>query len=109
MKPFWRKIMIYNEDEKNTKHQISDCECCYCKKIFMGLVILILTFMAGIMVGNCGRCHYSDNYYQNHYHHKKNKHKKLHKGMHQMPIPTQNQTYPDNQAGGFVIEIDETN
>ena len=64
--------MIYNEDEKNTTQHV-DYECCYCKKIFMGLVILILTFMAGIMVGNCGRCHYSDNYYQNHYHHKKNK------------------------------------
>lgn len=109
MKPFWRKVMIYSENDKNNIQETHDCECYQCKKIFMALVILILTFMAGIMVGNCGRCHYSDNYYKNYFQdHNKSKVKKLHKGMHQIPTPTQNIIIPDNQAGGFVIEVDET-
>ena len=66
--------MVYNENNKDNIH--CDYECCQCKKIFMILVILILTFMAGIMVGNCGRCRYSDTFYNKHHqlknHHNKN-------------------------------------
>ncbi|MBR5599233.1 MAG: hypothetical protein IKW39_04255, partial [Alphaproteobacteria bacterium] len=59
----WRKKM----DNTPNNHNCCNIECYQCKKIFMALVLLILTFMAGIMVGNCSRCHYSDDYYQNLY------------------------------------------
>lgn len=117
MKSFWRKQM----QEKNTQQTYTehspdfyDCQCCHCKKIFMLLVLIILTFMAGIMVGNCGRCHYSDMYYQNHtqkppYPHIK---KKLHRGLHPIPntnTPAQTNTSPLDTTGGFIIEIDQSN
>ncbi len=85
-------------------------ECCMCKKIFMALVILILTFMAGIMVGNSGRCHYSDHYYQKQKHYSNShsqKPKKFHKGMHQIPTSKQSPSSSPLSQGGFIIEIDE--
>ena len=105
--------MVYNENNKDNTQ--CEYECCQCKKIFMILVILILTFMAGIMVGNCGRCRYSDSQYYNRTHNNINKHqtiqKKFHRGMHEtpQPLPNTNQTYPNDQVGGFLIEIDQTN
>ena len=50
--------MVYYDSNKD--NDTTNCQCDHCKKIFMALVVLILTFMAGIMVGNCGRCRYSD-------------------------------------------------
>ena len=90
------------------------CECCHCKKIFMMLVLLILVFIAGIMVGNCGRCRYSDNYYGNMSYAQRdtfNNPKKFHRGMQQInPNPQAhrvNKAYPAPQAGGFIMEVDE--
>ncbi len=109
---FWRKKMAFNENDKDNIH--CEYECCQCKKIFMILVILLLTFMAGIMVGNCGRCRYSDAFYNKHYKLNHKSHKKFHRGMHKIPNqdPLSNQEptfYPNNEAGGFLIEIDQTN
>ena len=92
-----------------------ECECCHCKKIFMMLVLLILTFMAGIMVGNCTSRPYMTSYpYGPHlvkqYEHMK--HKKFHKGMHEVAPNTAQQNTPDmpNQAvEGYIVEINQTN
>ena len=98
--------MNNTENQNNDTHNCCTLECCICKKIFMTLVVLILTFMAGIMVGNSGRCHYSDHYYKQksstpHNH----KAKKFHKGMHQIP----NSTPSSQPQEGFIVEIDEIN
>ena len=85
------------------------------KKIFMMLVLLILTFMAGIMVGNCTSRPYMTSYpYGPHlvkqYEHMK--HKKFHKGMHEVAPNTAQQNTPDmpNQAvEGYIVEINQTN
>lgn len=84
--------------------------------------------MAGIMVGNCGRCRYADNYYNNrnsygfnnpHFakHNQQMAPQKLHRGMHKIApapqAPAQNprnyqpQPVPDEQFGGFIIEVDQ--
>ena len=62
---------------------------------------------AGIMVGNCGRCRYSDYYYNNQplKHHSK-KTKKMHRGMHNIP---QNTPSTNNQIEGFIIEVEQPN
>jgi hypothetical protein len=123
---FWRRKMADyrndkdnrdsrdNRDYRNDYGYTHDCECCHCKKIFMMLVLLILVFMAGIMVGNCGRCRYADNYYANNWMHKYNqiKPKKFHKGMHEInPNMVKNnpQSVPNEQMGGFIVEIDQSN
>lgn len=103
----------YNEYYNNGHYE---CECCHCKKIFMFLVLLILVFIAGIMVGNCGRCRYADNFYYGQQQYARNNNlaaKKYHRGMQEVaPAPTAtrnvNRTYPNNQMGGFIVEIDET-
>lgn len=107
MKTFWRKQMQENTSQTNHNNYTFDCECCHCKKFFMAFVILILTFMAGIMVGNNGRCHYSDTYYAKNSSSPYNQKKKFHRGLHLIP-PTTNTNSPD-QAGGFIIEIDQSN
>lgn len=138
---FWRKKMVeYRnnrtpETDNQTENDYNnlrgyDCECCHCKKIFMLLVLLILVFMAGIMVGNCGRCRYADNYYNKHYGYNFNNpqfakqnpqipSKKFHRGMQQVaPVPAaptqdprnyqpQPQPFPNGQLGGFIIEVDQ--
>ena len=106
MKSFWRNKMDNREPDTTSIHTCSQIECCICKKVFMTLVILILTFMAGIMVGNCGKCHYQDTYY---YHTRptlsNTPKKKLHRGMHTIsPSST-----PSPEMGGFIIEIDQAN
>lgn len=120
---FWRKNMADykndrdlrdNKDYRNDYGCAHDCECCHCKKIFMMLVLLILVFMAGIMVGNCGRCRYADNYYANSWmhKHKHDKAKKFHRGMHELNpnmVKNNNQSVPVEQTGGFVVEIDQAN
>ncbi len=102
------------------------CECCPCKKIFMHIVMLLLAFIAGIMVGNCRPCYYPNNTYYampSPKHLNKIKKHKLHRGMHQVeasPTSTSAATstqsmqqapsvdfYPDSQIGGFLIEVDQ--
>jgi len=99
-----RDIRIDDHDMANRHY---DCECCYCKKIFMMLVLLILVFIAGIMVGNCGRCRYADysTYGQSMMQANRNaKTGKLQRGMHQVPNGAVNAAYP---AGGFIVEVDQ--
>ena len=97
--------MVYYDSNKD--NDTTTCQCDHCKKIFMALVVLILTFMAGIMVGNCGRCRYSDYYYNNQplKHHSK-KTQKMHRGMHNIP---QNTPSTNNQIEGFIIEVEQPN
>lgn len=101
--------MAFNDSNKDNNNQCYHTDCCQCKKLFMTLVVLILTFMAGIMVGNCGKCRYSDYYYNNQsfakHHHSKPK--KMHRGMHHIQPHTATQAPQNNQTGGFVIEIDQ--
>lgn len=125
---FWRKEMVeyrnkpdnlentdmYNQNSEYN-YPTCGCDCCHCKKIFMMLVLLILVFIAGIMVGNCGRCHYADNYYtETQYAHHNNiaNPRKMNRGMHPVanPAPMRgvNRVYPAPQ-GGFVMEVDEIN
>lgn len=105
-------------DNYNTEYYNNgryECECCHCKKIFMFLVLLILVFIAGIMVGNCGRCRYADNFYYGQQQYARNNSmasKKYHRGMQEVaPAPTTtrgvNRAYPSNQMGGFIVEIDD--
>ncbi len=108
---FWKGTKMIENREIPEQY---GCECCHCKKIFMMMVVLILVFIAGIMVGNCGRCRYADNYYapQVAKNYKKMQHKKFHRGMHEVPSQADvnaNQAYPDNQVGGFIIEVDQAN
>ena len=81
-----------------------NCECCHCKKIFMLVVLLILSFMAGIMVGSCSK-NYHPHIYQgrNHY------------IVHTKPIASQqpinapsnsNPINSDEQMEGFVLEVE---
>lgn len=122
---FWRKQMVENKNTKNNNDNMHsnneeaysqyECECCHCKKIFMMLVLLILTFMAGIMVGNCTNRYYIDSYPYGQYlakQYKHMKHKKFHKGMHEITPNATQQTTPDmqNQAvEGYIIEINQAN
>lgn len=113
----------FREDYENSNNYVyrhnesCGCDCCHCKKIFMMLVLLILVFIAGIMVGNCGRCRYADNYYGDNMQFARNntvsRPKKFHRGAQAIPStksPTARksvQPYPYGQNGGFVMEIDE--
>jgi hypothetical protein len=112
MLTLWRKNMVENKNTASASENTEagthcDCECCQCKKIFMMLVVLILVFMAGIMVGNCGRCHYSEhNAYNPQIAAQKPlpKPKKFHRGM--QPLPA---TAPQNEPesyGGFIVEVE---
>lgn len=105
-----------NSTEENKEPEIGCyCECCHCKKIFMLLVLLILAFIAGIMVGNCRSTYPS---YMHYYTPQMMpahiiKAKQLHRGA------LQKKTKPDNanaaatpnepaaQIGGYIIEIDQ--
>ncbi len=104
--------MAFNDSNKETEqHHCYNTDCCQCKKLFMVLVVLILTFMAGIMVGNCGRCRYSDYYYNNPNFTKQHhiKPHKMHRGMHHIKTNQQTNTPQNNQLEGFIIEIDQNN
>ena len=108
------------ENENKTECQNTHaccCRCCHCKKIFMLIVILLLCFMAGIMVGRCNGCCYTHAYmhktYKNVPAHHQIKKQKLQRGMHQIqpetglaPVqPAPLPPYPDGAAGGFMIEV----
>lgn len=101
----------YNKDCLNGHY---GCECCHCKKIFMMLVLLLLTFIAGIMVGSCGRRHYIDDYYNTLSYANRGTYtspRRLPRGM--QPVSPSitarraNKAYSAPQAGGFVMEVDE--
>ena len=103
-----------DDDNNGYNNGNCGCECCHCKKIFMMLVLLILAFIAGIMVGNCSRCRYADNYYDTMNYAQRdtlNPQRKFHRGMQQIAPNAQarraNRPYVAPQAGGFVMEVDE--
>ena len=103
--------MKENNMMENTEQQAACyCECCHCKKVFMLLVLLILAFIAGIMVGHCQTSyppymmhHYAPQMVKPHL-----KAKKIHRGIHTTApnAPANAQTSPDDQIGGFIIEVD---
>ena len=110
--------MSENKEKTETKEHSNICcyECCHCKKMFMLIVILLLAFIAGIMVGNCRPYYTTGNYYYAMHPQKrlnKIKKHKLHRGMHEV-APTQSQTpqpqptssTPDTPLNGFIIEVD---
>ena len=90
--------------EINEKGQDYYCECCHCKKIFMLIVLLILSFIAGIMVGCCKSNHpdYMPIYNQQMMQ-KQHQATKFHRGA--QPINTKTQS---SQTGGFVFEVENT-
>ena len=92
----------YGENGHNGCGSNCGCECCQCKRIFMMLVVLILVFIAGIMVGNCGRCRYADNYYYGpmfaRHHNNMSKPKKFHRGMQEI-APTADNVAAKNRQG----------
>lgn len=89
------------------------CECCHCKKIFMFLVLLLLSFIAGIMVGNCQSTTYSyipPYYMQNAAMHSSSmKQKKYHRGLQQIEHQNNSnkQQQPNAQMGGFIVEVEQ--
>ncbi len=90
--------------EINEKGQDYYCECCHCKKIFMLIVLLILSFIAGIMVGCCN----SNNHgympvYSQQMMPQRAHPAKFHRGAH----PTNAET-PAPQTGGFVFEVESS-
>lgn len=91
--------------EINEKGQDYYCECCHCKKIFMFLVLLILSFIAGIMVGCCNRNYYSHIPPYNQQMIPPQTHPaKFHRGAQ----PSKTET-PASQNGGFVFEVESAN
>lgn len=136
---FWKgkKMVDYKNEntDRNTTGERHDgccgCECCRCKKIFMALVVLLLAFIAGIMVGSCCGGRHMNGYDVPRYIQPRGnmKVKKLHRGMHETRPATQtapaqsagnaadsqnmpfippapdSQPYPAGQFGGFVIEV----
>lgn len=119
---FWKgKQMTENNIEPKEEHTCGcgcGCECCHCKKIFMAMVVLILVFIAGIMVGNCGSYRYADAYYADFYdieepntynstvqvskNRRPHKVKKFHRGAQEIPSPAPS----IQQTGGFVDSAD---
>lgn len=89
--------------EINEKGQDCYCECCHCKKIFMLAVLLILSFIAGIMVGCCGQGHHINTPYYIQQMPKQPHTAKFQRGAHPMTDNTASQT------GGFVFEIESAN
>lgn len=91
--------------EIEEKGQDYHCECCHCKKIFMLLVLLLLSFIAGIMVGNCNsnysnrRPDYSQQLSSPPAHSAK-----FHRGAKSTDTGTSTP-----QTGGFVFEIESSN
>lgn len=104
------------EIKENQSHCCCSCGCCHCKRIFMLVIVLLLAFMAGIMVGSCRPCHYPNNYYSTAHaskHFNKIKKHKLHRGMHQVESTTNAPQQPNDaemnttpQIEGYIIEVD---
>lgn len=101
--------MLENDENESNYY----CECCHCKKVFMLLVVLILAFMAGIMVGCCKSQTYPAEIY--HYNHAMSPAhqpipgKKFHRGAQQIPAngnPTAPGAANGVPLGGFIIETD---
>lgn len=115
---FWKgKQMTENNIEHKEERNLGCeccCECCHCKKIFMAMVVIILVFIAGIMVGNCGSYRYANAYYADFYDIEEpntynstvkvsknrgpHKVKKFHRGAQEMPPSAPH----IRQTGGFV-------
>jgi len=87
------------------------CECCHCKKIFMLVVLILLSFIAGIMVGNCQSQYPYGMYYAPQIVPSHAKVKHLHRGAVQKPTNMDSssveQPFPNAQLGGYIIEIDQ--
>ena len=91
-------------DKKESCEHCDCCDCCRCKKMFMLLVVLLLTFMAGIMVGNCRHPYMipepNTTQLQRTYH----------RGMHEIAPKKHTATVSKNKdaaVGGFIVEIDQ--
>ena len=99
--------------ENHEEHPSCCCDCCHCKKIFMGVVVLILAFIAGIMVGNCRQQYYIDMPYiatpqlvkHQMYHRGNNPHTS---NMPQ-PAPSASKADTNAQLGGYIIEVEQSN
>lgn len=84
------------------------CECCHCKKIFMMLVLLILSFIAGIMVGHCQSqypmyMHHYTPYIQSGHMKAKNTNSQTQ----QQNSPNKPDQVPNAQIGGFIMEVEQ--
>ena len=107
-------MLIFKKGNKMTENreepQSCCCECCHCKKIFMAMVVILLAFIAGIMVGNCRQQSFANKPYQITPHIVQ--HKIYHRGKKQssntaQPNPTSAAT--DTELGGYVIEVEQAN
>lgn len=97
----------------------NDCcsDCCQCKKIFMLLVLIILAFIAGIMVGHCNSVPYAYMVGPDTYSFAKGSSMKnvsnFHRGQmqnHSQPMMQNGaQALPNAQMGGFVLEVNQGN
>jgi hypothetical protein len=97
--------------ENHEEHPSCCCDCCHCKKIFMGIVVLILAFIAGIMVGNCRQQYYIDMPYITAPHLAKHQMSQQNGKSANQPAPTS--AAPDAntsaQLGGYIIEVEQAN
>jgi len=97
--------------ENHEEHQSCCCDCCHCKKIFMAMVIIILAFIAGIMVGNCRQQYYIDMPYLAAPHLAKHN-MSQHKGNtsnQPATAPAASDAGTNAQLGGYIIEVEQAN
>ena len=87
------------------------CDCCHCKKVFMLIVLILLSFIAGIMVGNCQSQYPYGMYYAPQIIPSHAKIKKLHRGALQKSTNADSSSAEQQsnaQIGGYIIEIDQS-
>ena len=114
MSTFWKGKTMLDSPDKEIQ---CDCECCHCKKIFMLLVLLLLSFIAGIMVGNCQTRYDTGMYYYTTLPVQQNTTQGRVRRFHRGAQPGNSgyntgsnaQSVPNAQIGGFIVEVDQTN
>lgn len=107
-------MKILKKGTKMTEHHEENhsccCDCCHCKKIFMAMVVIILAFIAGIMVGNCRQQYYIDMPYTANPHFVQHKMQKHTQNMPANPTQLSPATAETNaQLGGYIIEVEQAN
>lgn len=101
--------------ENHEEQQACCCECCHCKKIFMAMVIIILAFITGIMVGSCRQQYVIDMPYYANPHFVQHKMMKHPQSMQKQPStnpttqPSPASTDANAQFGGYIIEVEQAN